>query len=54
MNFFRTWKPLKETEDMDFRTAPCDWTEKDAEYVAEYDVLRKLGMKNVKKLDIRE
>ncbi len=42
------------SEVMDFTTATCDWTEKDAEYVAQYDVLRKLGMKNVKKLDIKE
>ena len=41
-------------EDLDFTTAKCDWTEKDAEYVAEYDVLRKLGMKNVKTLSIKE
>jgi len=44
---------LNFNEKMDFTTGPCNWTEKDAEYVAHYDVLRKLGMKNVKTLDIR-
>ena len=38
---------------MNFTTAPCDWTEKDAEYVATYEVLHTLGMKNVKRLEIK-
>jgi len=46
-------KELENNEVIDFTTAPCEWTEKDAEYVADYDVLRKLGMKNVKKLVIQ-
>lgn len=42
------------SKEIDFITAPCNWTEKDAEYVADYEVLRKLGMKNVKKRDIKK
>ncbi len=42
------------SEEMNFTTAPCGWTEKDAEYVATYDVLQKLGMKNIRKLGIKE
>lgn len=41
-------------EDLDFTTDKCDWTEKDAEHVAEYDVLLTLGMKNVKTLNTQE
>ena len=44
---------MNDTEEMDYTTAPCDWTEKDAEYVAEYEILRKLGMNNVKTLSIK-
>ncbi len=42
------------TEEMDFTTAPCIWTERDAEYVADYEIHQELGLKNVKTLGIKE
>ena len=44
---------LPMTEEMDYTTAPCDWTEKDAEYVADYEIHKELGLENVKVLDIK-
>ena len=44
---------LTDTEEMDFTTAPCDWTEKDAEIVADYEIINELGLKNVKTLGIQ-
>ncbi len=41
-------------EEMDFTTESCEWTERDAEYVADYEIFRELGMKNVKSLDVDE
>lgn len=44
---------MSSTEEMDFTTAPCDWTEKDAEIIADYEITNELGLKNVKTLDIK-
>lgn len=40
-------------QEMDYTTAPCDWTEKDAEIIADYEITKELGLKNVKTLDIK-
>lgn len=40
-------------QEMDYTTAPCDWTEKDAEIIADYEITKELGLKNVKTLDIQ-
>lgn len=44
---------LTDTEEMDFTTAPCEWTERDAEIVADYEIINELGLKNVKTLGIQ-
>ena len=41
------------TEEIDFITAPCDWTEKDAEIIADYEITKELGLCNVKTLDVK-
>ena len=42
------------SEKMDYTTAPCKWTERDAEYMADYDMFKELGLKDVNPLDIKE
>ena len=42
-----------DNKEMDYTTAPCDWTEKDAEIIADYEITKELGLKNVKTLDIQ-
>lgn len=38
-------------EQMDFTTAPCEWSDKDDDIIADYLVLKKLGLKNVSSLN---
>jgi hypothetical protein len=47
-------KMKNDAEQMDFTTTPCDWTEKDAEIIADYEITNELGLKNVKTLDIKQ
>lgn len=44
---------LTDIEEMDFITATCNWTEKDAEIIADYEITKELGLKNVKSLNIK-
>ena len=34
-------------EQMNYTTAPCIWSDKDADIIADYVILKKLGLKNV-------
>jgi hypothetical protein len=38
-------------EEMDYTTAPCDWSDKDDDIIADYLVLKELGLKNVSSLN---
>ena len=38
--------------DMDFTTAPTQWTDKDTDIIVDYLIHKKLGLKNVKELSI--
>ena len=38
-------------EEMDYTTAPCNWSDKDDDIIADYLVLKTLGLKNVSNLD---
>ena len=38
------------SEEMDYTTAPCEWTDKDDDIIADYLVLKDLGAKNVSSL----
>lgn len=37
-------------ENMDYTTAPCEWSDKDDDIIADYLALKELGLKNVSSL----
>ena len=37
-------------EQMDYTTAPCKWTDKDDDIIADYLTFKDLGAKNISKL----
>lgn len=39
------------SEEMDFTTAPCEWTDKDDDIIADYVAFNELGLKNSKTLN---
>lgn len=39
------------SEEMDYTTAPCDWTDKDDDIIADYLTLKDMGAKNVSELN---
>jgi len=39
------------SEEMNFTTAPCEWTDKDDDIIADYLALKDLGLKNVSSLN---
>lgn len=39
---------------MDYTTAPCEWTEKDDDIIADYLVLKGVGAQNVPELTDRK
>ena len=34
-------------EEIDYTTAACDWSDKDNDIIADYMILKELGLKNV-------
>lgn len=34
------------TEEINYTTAPCDWTDKDDDYIVDYVALNELGLPN--------
>ena len=38
-------------EEVNFTTAPCEWSDKDDDIIADYVALKELGLKNVSNLN---
>ena len=38
-------------EQMDYTTAPCNWSDKDDDIIADYVILKTLGLKNVSSIN---
>jgi len=37
---------MEHDDQVDYTTAPCKWTDRDADIVADYLILKELGLKN--------
>ena len=46
-----TTKLYTMTDEMDYTTAPCRWSSKDSDIIADYIASKKLGLKNVSNLN---
>ena len=38
-------------DEMDYTTAPCEWSDKDNDIIVDYVTLKELGLKNVSNLN---